>query len=63
VTLPSALAIANVEQIPVDPKLGLTANRGRVDVAGILGLPHEARWRKIRGDFTEIRDLFESDFR
>jgi hypothetical protein len=56
-------AVARLEQMPVDPKLGLTANRGSVDVAGILVLPHEARWRKIWGDFTEMRDLFESDFR
>jgi hypothetical protein len=55
--------VARLEQIPVNPKLGLTTNRGRVEVAGILALPREARWRKIWGDFTEMKDLFESDLR
>ncbi len=54
-------AVARLERIPVNPKVGLTANRGRVDVAEMLGLSHEERWRKLWGNFTEMRYLFGRD--
>jgi hypothetical protein len=50
-------AVARLEQVPVNPKLDLGVYRTRVEVAETLGLSHEARWRKIWSEFTEMREV------
>jgi Carboxypeptidase regulatory-like domain len=56
-------AVARLEQVPISPKLEPGADFARERVAEMLGLSHEERWRRIWSDYTEMRDLFERDFR
>ncbi len=56
-------AVSRLEQVPIATKLGPSGNFARQRVAEMLGLPYEDRWRWIWSDYTEMRDLFERDFR
>ena len=56
-------AVARLEQVPVSPTLEAGADSARLEVAELLGLAHEKRWRKVWSDLTEMRDLFERDLR
>ena len=40
-------AVARLEKVPVSPDSGPSANAARLAVATSLGLPYEARWRRI----------------
>ena len=52
-------AVARLEQVPVNPKLDLSADYTRQRVAEMLGLPHEARWRYIWLNFRNGRTLLD----
>jgi hypothetical protein len=54
-------AVARLERVPV--ATGFGANFARERVAEMLGLSYEDRLRRVWSDFTEMRDLFERDFR
>ncbi len=56
-------AVARLEQVSINPKLEPGADFARERVAQMLGLSHEERWRRVWSDYTEMRDLFERDFR
>ena len=58
---PSA-AVARLERVRVDPKmLDRGVDLARVQVAESLGLPHDARWRTIWLNLTEMADFFVPD--
>jgi hypothetical protein len=54
-------AVARLEQVPVTPKLDFDAGYVRQEVAKLLGLPHEARWRDVWLDSTHLTDLLVRD--
>ena len=54
-------AVARLEQVPVNPNLDLREDAFRERVLETLGLPHEARWRFIWLNFTEMADFFIPD--
>ena len=56
-------AVARLEQVPITRGLEQGADSARLQVAEMLGLAHEERWRKIWSDLTGMRDLFERDLR
>jgi len=47
-------AVARLEKVPASSDPGRDANAARTFVATFLGLPHEARWRKIWSDWETI---------
>ncbi len=50
-------AVARLEKVPVSPKLDLDADSARQRVSKSLRLSHEARWRDIWEDATEMRQM------
>ncbi|MFI5459022.1 MAG: carboxypeptidase-like regulatory domain-containing protein [Isosphaerales bacterium] len=56
-------AVARLEKVPVSPRLGLDADYARRPVSETLGLPHEARSRRIWSMYTDMSDLFGRDLR
>jgi len=50
-------AVARLAQVPLSSGRDRGADSARQQVAEMLGLPHEARWRTIFGQFTELRQL------
>jgi len=57
-------AVARLEQVPATAGISTSAFvNSRVQVAQILGLSYEYRWRRIWTDHTDMRFLFERDIR
>jgi hypothetical protein len=54
-------AAARLEQVPINPKLDLSAELTRQRVVETLGLAHEARWRFTWLNFSEMADLLLPD--
>jgi hypothetical protein len=54
-------AVARIERLPIDPKFDLSADLAREQVSASLGLPHEARWRTMWLNLTEMADFFIPD--
>jgi hypothetical protein len=54
-------AVARLERLPVDPKRDLNRGSVRQRICQVLRLPHEARWRNIWANFTEMADLIHPD--
>jgi hypothetical protein len=49
-------AADRLERMPVDPRLDLNADHVRRQICEYLRLSHDARWRKVWGNFTEYPD-------
>ncbi len=57
-------AVARLEQVPATAGISRSSFvNSRAQVARILGLPYEDRWRRIWTDHTEMRFLLERDIR
>ena len=54
-------AAARLEQVPVNPKFDLSADYTRQRVVETLGLSHEARWRYIWLNFSDMAELLLPD--
>jgi hypothetical protein len=54
-------AVARLEKLPVNPRLDLNADYVRREVCAYLRLGHEARWRKVWGNFTEMGAVIYPD--
>ena len=54
-------AFARLERVPVNPKLCLNGDYVREQVSDSLRSPHEARWREVWGNFTEMADMIHPD--
>jgi len=54
-------AVARLEKVPVSPKLELNADSARREVSQMLQLSHEARWRWVWLNFTDMAGLFDRD--
>ena len=51
-------AVARLKQVPIDPKVELSAGRpARFQVGGTLARSREARWRTIWNGFIEMSEL------
>ncbi len=55
------LAVAGLERFPVHPMLDLTADYARRSLAETLQLPHEARWRSIFLNHTEMSSILAGE--
>jgi hypothetical protein len=56
-------AVTRIARLPVTPKLEPNAGVAAHLVAEMLSLSYEDRWRRIWTQYTEMRGLFERDFR
>ena len=54
-------AAARLQKLPVNPRLDLNADHVRRQVCDYLQLNHEARWRKVWGNFTEMANMIYPD--
>ncbi len=56
-------AVARLEQVPITTTLEPDEDFARVQVAEMLGLIQEERWRRIWSDYTGMTDLFQRDLK
>ena len=54
-------AVARLQQVSVDPKLDLDADYARRWVAELLSLPHEARWRYVWDNYSDMARILRRD--
>ena len=54
-------AVARLEKVPVDPKLDIRVDDARQRVAGLLGLPHEARWHYVWDNYSDTAAILHRD--
>ncbi len=59
--LDSRGAVARLEQVPVNPKLDFSEDRPRQPVSEALQLPHEARWRFVFLNRTEMVSILAGE--